>query len=379
MSARRLTRGQKGVLGVAAVVMVAVGIAGAIGTYANVTAEFHRRATAAGVVAAGEGLTLILALTMLGLTLLGQPSPGWVRGGLWVAPLAACFTGLSLASTVTEAAVYGITPLGMSGAAEGLGLIARRVVIYTTGVDAEAQRRTADAVQQLAYHQAAAERHPDEEVRAASLRKSWDLARRVGVGDQVLGAALVDVQRTRITGGADAALGSMYGAAPAVVEEAPARPRPVSATEALRSHFAEMDPADAIRLAHDARPDAGPVELAHLLNVYGLSVDPVAVALHLGRKPAEYEVHRDDAPAHQQVSAPVTALEPVTMEAAVIEAASTLGPDAKAREIVDHVAEHRRLVVTEPYVRTALSRAAKKTRQGPDAPLMRDEGNGGYA
>src|SRR5690606_26661213 len=132
---------------------------------------------------------------------------------------------------------------------------------------------------------------------------------------------------------------------------------------------------DAIRLAHDARPDAPPAELAALLGTYGLPVDPVAVALVLGQEPPEYEVQRDDAPAHQQVNA----LEPVTMEAAVIEAASTLGPDAKAKQIVQHVARHRRLVVTEPYVPTALSRAAKRAQEQADAPLMRDPGNGGYA
>lgn len=377
MTTRTLTIGQRAVLGTAAVVMVAVGTAGAIGTYSNAVAEFGRKATAAGVVAAGEGLTLILALTMLGLTLLGQSAPLWVRAGLWLAPLAACGTGLSLADNPTEAVVYSIMPLGMSGAAEGLGLIARRIVIYSTGVDAEAQRRTAHAVQQLAYHQAAAERHPDEETRETALRTSWKLAKRVGVGDQVLGAALVDVQRTRITSGADAALGSMYGhPAPAAIEEPPARPRP--ATEVLRQRFAEMDPVDAIRLAHDARPDAAPPELATVLASYGVHVDAVAIALILGTRPPEYEVHRPDAPAHQQVSDPVTALEPVTLEAAVVEAASTLGPDAKPKEIVAHVAEHRRLVVTEPYVRTALSRAAKRTGPPPAASPGIDQMRDGY-
>lgn len=369
----RLTHGQRAVLGTAAAVMVAVGAAGAIGTFSNTLAEFGRRATAAGVVAAGEGLTLILALTMVGLTLLGQPSPPWVRIGLWLAPLAACGLGLSLADNATEAVVYAATPLGMSGAAEGLGLIARRIVIYTTGIDAEAQRRTAHAVQQLAYHQAAAERHPDADTRADALRKSWKLAKRVGVGDQVLGAALVDVQRTRITHGADSALGAMYAPAPAPAD----RPRPASATEALRARFAAMDPADAIRIAADARPDAPPAELAHLLGTYGVPVDPVAVALVLGEQPAEYEVHRPDAPAHQQVTDPVTALEPVTMEAAIVEAASTLGPDAKPREIVAHVARHRRLVVTEPYVRTALSRNARKPQQQPPRLPSDDIGTGG--
>jgi hypothetical protein len=369
MKTRPLTKVQRGVLGAAAAVMVAVGVVGAIGTFSNVLAEFGRKATAAGVVAAGEGLTLILALTMLGLTLLGQSSPAWVRVGLWLAPLAACGTGLSLADNLTEAVVYGVVPLGMSGAAEGLGLIARRVVIYTTGVDAEAQRRNADAVQQLAYQQAAAERHPDEEVREDALRKSWTLAKKVGVGDAQLGAALVDVQRVRITEGADHALGGMYGKTPAIGP--PARPRTTSATEVLRERFATMDPADAIRLAADARPDAPPAELAHVLGGYGVVVDAVAVALVLGEQPDEYEVYRPDAPAHQQVSA----LPPVNLQGAVEEAASALGPDPKPKAIVEHIAEHRRLVVDEAYVRTALSRAAKKPQ--PETPAKPMEG--GYA
>ncbi|MEH0445448.1 conjugal transfer protein [Streptomyces sp. B21-102] len=372
MTARTLTRTQKSILGTAAAVMVAVGATGAIGTYSNAVTEFHRQATAAGVVAAGEGLTLILALTMVGLTLLGQSAPAWVRVGLWLAPLAACGTGLSLADNPTEAVVYSVMPLGMSGAAEGLGLIARRVVIYTTGVDAEAQRRNAHAVQQLAYHQAAAARHPDEDTRQSSLTKSWKLAKRVGVGDQVLGVALVDVQRGRITGGADTALGAMYGGpAPASAEPLPVRPRPATATEVLRERFADMDPADAIRLAHEARPDAPPAELAALLGTYGLAVDPVAVALVLGTRPPEYEVHRPDAADAPQVNA----LPAVDLQGAIEEAASVLGEAASARTIAEHLEQHRRLVVTEPYIRTALSRAAKKPQPQPPAKPM----EGGYA
>ncbi|MGW0865764.1 hypothetical protein [Streptomyces sp. NPDC002611] len=368
MSTRRLTKGQKNILGTAAVLMVVVGGFGAWGTYTNVVTEFRRAATAAGVVAACEGLTLVLALIMLGLALLGQPSPAAVRVGLWLAPVAACVTGLSLADDPTEAVVYAVTPLAMSGSAEGLGLIARRVVIHTTGVDAEAQRRNADAVQQLAYHQAVASHHPDDDVREAALRKSWDLAAKVGVGDQVLGADLVDVQRTRLRDGADKALAGMY-VGQAV--EQPARSRSASATEVLRTRFAEMDPAEAIRIAADARPDAPPAELAHLLGTYGVPVDPVAVALVLGQQPPEYEVQRGDAPAHQQVNA----LPPVNLQGAVEEAASALGPDPKPKAIVEHIAEHRRLVVDEAYVRTALSRAAKKPP--PEAPAAPMEG--GYA
>ncbi|MGW3024493.1 conjugal transfer protein [Streptomyces sp. NPDC001221] len=372
INTRRLTQGQTVVLGAAAVVMVAVGGFGAWGTFTNVMSQFHRGATAAGVVAAGEGLALILALTMLGLTMLGQSAPAVVRAGLWLAPVAACLTGLSIAHTLTEAVVYAVTPLAMSAAAEGLGLIARRIVVYRTGIDAEQLRRSADAVQQLAYHRALSEGHPDEDVRERALRKSWDLAKHVGVGDAELGAGLVDVQRVRLRDGADAALASMYGGQTDSPSASPVeRPRAVTATEALREHFADMDPADAIRLAHDARPDAPPTELAALLVSYGVAVDAVAVALVLGQRPPEYEVHRPDAADAQQV----TELEPVTLEAAVVEAASMLGPDAKAREIAEHVARHRRLVVTENYVRTALSRAAKK----PQGDAQADPMEGGYA
>ena len=374
-STRELTWGQGLVLGGAAVAMAVVGGFGAWGTYTNAAAEFHRQATAAGVVAAGEGLTLILAMVMLGRTMLGQSSPTVVRAGMWLAPLSASCIGVTIAWDVREAAVYAVTPLAMSGAAEGLGLIARSIVVYRTGIDAEVQRRNADVARQLAFNRAVADGHPDEHRRKWAVRRYWRLARYVGVGDTELGAGLVDVQRVRVREGADAALAGMYGAVPpaAVSSETPVRP--ASATEVLRARFAEMDPADAIRLAADARPDAPPVELAQLLGTYGVPVDPVAVALVLGQKPVEYTVDRPDAPAHQQVSPPIGELEPVTLEAAVIEAASALGPDAKPREIVEHVERHRRLVVTEPYVRTALSRAAKKTEPDPPAKPM----EGGYA
>ncbi|MEU2339938.1 hypothetical protein ABZ608_41505 [Streptomyces sp. NPDC013172] len=372
MTSRELTHGQAVVLGAAAVAMVVVGAFGAWGTYTNAVTAFHRQATAAGVVAAGEGLTLILALIMLGRTMLNMPSPAVVRGGMWLAPLTASLIGIAIASDAREAAVYAVTPLAMSGAAEGLGLIARSIVVYRTGIDAETIRRNADVARQLAYERAVADGHPGGWKKKLAVRRYWRLARYVGVGDTELGAGLVDVQRIRVREGADAALASMYRASTAPKPLDPAEPaRPVSATEALREHFATMDPSDAIRLAADARPDAPPAELAHMLSTYGVPVDAVAVALVLGSRPPEYEVHRPDAADAPQVNA----LEPLSVEGAIVEAASALGPDASAREIAEHVARHRRLVVTEPYVRTALSRAAKKT--DPAAPAKPMEG--GYA
>lgn len=373
---RELTKGQVAVLGGAAVAMVAVGGFGAWGTYSNAVAEFHRQATAAGVVAAGEGLTLILAMVMLGRTMLGQSSPAVVRAGMWLAPISASGIGITIASDIREAAVYAVTPLAMSGAAEGLGFIARSIVVYRTGVDAEVMRRNADAARQLAFQRAVADGHPGEWRRKMAVRRYWSLAKYVGVGDTELGAGLVDVQRVRVREGADAALATMYGgAAGERSQKDPANARPHSAQEVLRRKFAEMDPVDVIRIAADAHPDAPPPELAALLVSYGVVVDAVQVAVVLGQQPDEYQVDRPDTPAHQQVSDPVAALEPVTMEAAVVEAASALGPDASAREIAEHVALNRRLVVTEPYVRTALSRAAKKPQPQPPAKPM----EGGYA
>ncbi|MFJ3663136.1 conjugal transfer protein [Streptomyces sp. NPDC090119] len=375
MNTRTLTKGQIAVLTAAAVAMLAVGTVGAVGTYGNVVSEFHRRATAGGVVASGEGLTLILSLIMLGRTMLGMASPAAVRAGLWLAPVSASFTGLAIADSVTESAVYAVTPLAMSGAAEGLGLIARSIVVYRTGVDAETMRRNADVARRLAYERAVADSHPGKLKKKWAVRRYWRLAQHVGVGDAQLGAGLVDVQRTRVRDGADAALASMYGVATPPALEAPAEPsRPASATERLRTTFADMDPAAAIRLAADARPDADVVELAAILSTYGLAVDPVAVAVVLGERPAEYEVHRPDAPVAPQVSPSPPALPALSLQGAVEEAATALGPDATARDIAARLEETRRLVVPENHIRSALSRAAKK----PAATPRNDPMKGGY-
>ncbi|MET8478142.1 hypothetical protein ABZV68_13165 [Streptomyces clavifer] len=202
----QLTRGQIVVLVAATIPMVSAGVAGGWGTYTNIAAEFHRAATALGVVAAGEGVTLVLALVMVGLTMLGQAAPAPVRAGLWLAPLAAAATGIVVADDITEGVVYAMTPMAMSASAEGLGLLARRIVVYRTGVDMEVQRRNADTVQRLAYHRARAANHPGKWAKTYSARASWRLAKKVGIGDTELGGKLVAVQRTRLVAGADAAL-----------------------------------------------------------------------------------------------------------------------------------------------------------------------------
>jgi hypothetical protein len=227
----KLSRGQTAVLILACVPMVAAGVAGGWGTYTNVVAEFRRSATALGVVAAGEGVTLVLSLVMVGLTMLGQSAPAPVRLGMWGAPLAAAVTGLVVADDATEAIVYAMTPMAMSASAEGLGLLARRIVVFRTGVDMEAQRRNAETVQRLNFHRARAANHPTKWVRNRSERASWRLAKRVGVGDEQLGASLVEVQRDRLRQGADAALTDMFGTAAAAPELPPAAVEPETTVE----------------------------------------------------------------------------------------------------------------------------------------------------
>ncbi|MFJ3210182.1 flagellar biosynthesis protein FlhF [Streptomyces flaveolus] len=213
MTGVRLTRVQIGVLTAAFVPMLATGVFGGIGTYSNI-GHAYGKGTALGALAAGEGATAVLALVLLGLTMLGQSSPRIVRVGLWALPAAAAVMGAMAAPDLGRTVIYALTPMGMSVSAEGMAFLARRIVVHTDGRDAENERRTADLVQALAYHQARATQHPSDRVKKWSERKSWRLARKVGVGDVALGSRLLDVQRDRVAAGADAALASMFGGVP---------------------------------------------------------------------------------------------------------------------------------------------------------------------
>lgn len=206
---RELSGGQIAVLVAATLIMAAVGIGGAIGTYANAAAELHRSETALGIVAAGEGATLVAALLMVGVTMLGQSAPFIARAALWALPAAAAVMGLAIAPAVREAVIYALTPLAMTASAEGISFLARRIVVYRSDNDIEAQRRNADILRQIAFHTAQADRHPDDKVRNASALKAWKLMRQVGSGDSQLGSGLITVQRERLTEGADTALQAM--------------------------------------------------------------------------------------------------------------------------------------------------------------------------
>ncbi|MDK1477019.1 conjugal transfer protein [Streptomyces sp. 549] len=235
---------QKAVLVAAVVPMIAVGVAGGIGTYTNISGKYGE-GTAVGALAAGEGATAVLALVLLVTTLLGQSAPTPVRIGLWALPAAAAVMGATAANGLGEAIVYALTPMAITAAAEGIAFLSRRVVIYQEGRDVEAETRAAAIVRDLAYHQARAESHPSKRARKASVRKSWRLARQVGSGDVRLGVDLMDIQRQRISGGADAALHRMFGGA------APAAPALASADTTPALPAASAGDVTASR-AHDA-------------------------------------------------------------------------------------------------------------------------------
>ncbi|MFE1130104.1 hypothetical protein ACFW6R_25875 [Streptomyces albidoflavus] len=241
---RKLTRGQGFILLLAAVPMIVFGVIGAQGTYANLLSKFPDDRTAWGVVAGGEGATLMLAVVWLGITMLGQSAPTMLRLGLWLLPSAAAGVGITVAETPEERVVFGITPMAMCVAAEGLGLLARRVVIFRTRVDIEAQRRNAETMQRMAVLRAVAARHPDPKKQKRADKRSWKLAKKIGVGDDELGTGLVTVQRDRLTEGADHALGWMFapadgtpalpGSVPLALAAAPDRHTPAVPNDAER-------------------------------------------------------------------------------------------------------------------------------------------------
>lgn len=276
ISGRPLTTAQSCVLGTAALAMLGIGAAGAYGTYNNLTGVFAGP-TALGAVAAGEGATLILALVYVGLVMLGQSAPAAVRLGLWALPAVAATVGAVAAHGLTATVVYAATPLAMVAAAEGTGLLARRIVVRTTGVDVEAERRAAAAVRALAYQQARAARHPLAAVRYVAALRAWRLAGRVGRDDPALGEQLLDVQRVRLVEGADTALADMF--APTVTVErdavtAPVTPALAPATVPEVEQPVEADPVTPVPDPDtQMEPPAVPaVTLADLAAVAGVPV-----------------------------------------------------------------------------------------------------------
>ncbi|MER6036513.1 conjugal transfer protein [Streptomyces sp. NPDC001835] len=257
MSRKELTTPQRIVLGAAFVIMAAVGGIGGYGTFSNI-GHAYGTGTALGAVAAGEGATAVLGLVLLGLTMLGQSSPRVVRLGLWALPAAASVMAAMAGPDAGRTVIYAVTPMGMCVSAEGMAFLARRIVVHTDGRDAEAEARAAAVVRQLAYHRAVAANHPSDRVKKWSERKSWRLARRVGTGDHSLGTRLLEVQRERVTTGADAALAGMFASPtdpPALLSADPIGPAATVSANAEESTETEM-----IRSTAD-QPESTPVTI----------------------------------------------------------------------------------------------------------------------
>ncbi|MFF7752268.1 conjugal transfer protein [Streptomyces sp. NPDC007971] len=220
MSERKpLSKAQKTVLTAAFSPMVATGVIGGIGTYSNI-GRAYGRGTALGALAAGEGATAVLAIVLLGLTMLGQSSPRIIRIGLWALPVAASVMAAMAGPDPGRTVIYAVTPMGMCVSAEGMAFLARRIVVHTDGRDAEAEARAAAVVRELAYQCAVAANHPASKARERADKASWKLAAKVGHGDHALSLRLLDVQRERFTSGADAALAAMF-ATPTALPDSP--------------------------------------------------------------------------------------------------------------------------------------------------------------
>ncbi|MFH8797680.1 conjugal transfer protein [Streptomyces sp. NPDC017941] len=249
---RKLTKTQTAVLVLAVLPMIAVGIAGGIGTYSNI-GHAYGSATAIGALAAGEGATAVLAFIYLGVTLLGQSAPQAIRVGLWALPGIASVMGATAATEgIGQTIVYAATPMAMTAAAEGLAFLARRIVVHQDGRDVEAEARAARLIRDLAYHQARAAGHPDKKVKAKSVKKSWRLAAKIGTGDHTLGTDLLDVQHERMVASASVALERMF--TPGTSTPVPALPaasavpgagiRPLDAGDATSSRTHELSTRD---------------------------------------------------------------------------------------------------------------------------------------
>jgi hypothetical protein len=216
----KLSKAQGIVLAAAFLPMLATGVAGGRGTFTNISRAYGS-GTALGAVAAGEGATAVLALVLMGLTMLGQSSPRVIRLGLWALPAAASAMAATAAQDPGRIVIYAVTPMGMCVSAEGMAFLARRIVVHQEGRDAEAEAKAASVVRELAYQRAVAANHPDAKVRGQAERASWKLARKVGAGDYALSLRLLEVQRERVTTGADAALAAMFTTPAPVLEATP--------------------------------------------------------------------------------------------------------------------------------------------------------------
>ncbi|ATN93739.1 hypothetical protein SEA_ABT2GRADUATEX2_69 [Streptomyces phage Abt2graduatex2] len=248
--------GQILVLVVACAPMAVVGAAGAVATFVNMNRILDSGASAAGMVAAGEGATLICALVALAVTLMGQHTPTVVRLGMWLLPLVAAVAGVAMASGTNERIMMAVTPMAMTAAGEGVAFVARRVVAHRTGVDIEQQRRSG----LLLWHANRAQ-NGSGLGRKLSQAAVWRLTKAFAETDNQLSVQLGEIQRYRIADGADANLAAVLAGpvtkarkaavspaapVPALPPAAPseARTQPLTASEDDDSHPSPADDAD---------------------------------------------------------------------------------------------------------------------------------------
>ncbi|KOU16377.1 conjugal transfer protein [Streptomyces sp. WM6349] len=351
-----MSRAQKAVLTAAFVPMVATGAAGGFGTYSNISAAYGS-GTALGAVAAGEGATAVLALVLLGLTMLGQSSPMVIRAGLWALPAAAAVMSAMAATDPGETVIYALTPMGMTTAAEGAAFLARRIVVHRDGRDAEADRKAAAVVQALAYRQAMAASHPDEKVRQKSELKAWKLAGKVGAGDLALSEQLLEVQRARITAGADSALASMFSgsAAPAL----PAGSLALTVALEVDRSTEPIDPANSHESEQIGMERSTSEQLLKALEPVPVGPDPVQTEV-APETPAVVSVESAD----RSVVRAVAADSPVRRRATgrVPEIARTSVPRRTRDELL---AEARQLTESWPVEHVTGDRIRKALRTSP--------------
>lgn len=202
----KLTKGQAFVLALAATPMGAAGVAGGIASYFNFADVLTSKSNALSLVLAGEGVAFICALISLSVTLMGQHTPGVVRSGLWLIPLAASVAGVTIAPDLNTRVVMGLSPLAMTAAGEGIALVARRVVAHRTGVDIEQQRRSG----LLLWH---ANRAANGSGLGRKMSKAavWRLTKQFAATDGQLSVQLGEIQRYRIGEGADNNLHAVLG------------------------------------------------------------------------------------------------------------------------------------------------------------------------
>lgn len=258
----KLGKGQVAVLVLACAPMAAVGIAGAVATFVNMDRILNSGASALGMVAAGEGATLICALIALAVTLMGQHTPTVVRLGMWLLPLVAAVAGVALASTTNERIMMTVTPMAMTAAGEGVAFVARRVVAHRTGTDIEQQRRSG----LLLWHANRAQ-NGGWLGKRLSQAAVWRLTKAFAETDAQLSVQLGEIQRYRIADGADTNLAAVLAGPVAKAPkqsrkavEAPAAPLPAlppaAPSEARTQPSADADDDDSHPAAAEAARDA---------------------------------------------------------------------------------------------------------------------------